>query len=205
MMKIYIGIVAASLLFWSGSAKAQLSSAEATPPLLTSHGESFVLSGGVTNFIEGSARNATDVGGFWEARLGFGTRSWLGAEAAYVGSARKIRDGRLDTTLVGNGIEGNLRVNYPYTTGAWLIEPFAFGGLGWTHFSVNGLERDTLTLRSHDDLLTVPLGGGIAATYRHVLLEGRFTYRQTFNDSLIGRGDGQLKSWAAGASAGYEF
>ncbi len=196
------------LLGLSGAARAQtatVSEVQAGRHLLTDYGESLVVSGGVTNFIEDSIRNVTDVGGFWEARLGFGTRFWVGAEAAYLGSARKIRTTGVDTNLVGNGLEGDVRFNYPYSNGDWLIEPFAFGGLGWTHFSVNGLQGSTATLRSSDDVLTLPVGGGLTVGYDHILFEGRFTYRQTFNEGLVRGGDGTLKSWAAGASVGYEF
>ena len=196
------------LLALSGAARAQtptVSEVQARPHLLTDYGESLVVSGGVTNFIEDSIRNRTDVGGFWEARLGFGTRFWVGVEGAYTGSARKIRDTGVDTNLIGNGAEGDVRLNYPYSNGNWLIEPFAFGGLGWTHFNVNGLQASTASLRSSDDVLTVPVGGGLTVGYDHILFEGRFTYRQTFNEDLVPGGNGTLKNWAAGASVGYEF
>jgi hypothetical protein len=196
------------LLGLAGAARAQTptaSQAQARPNLLTDYGESLTVGGGVTNFIEDSIRNITDTGGFWEARLGLGTRFWIGVEGAYVGSARKIRTTGVDTNLVSHGAEGNLRINYPASGGNLLIEPFVFGGLGWTHFRVNGLRASTATLRSTDDILTVPVGGGLTIGYNHLLLEGRFTYRQTFNDDLVRGGDGTLKSWAAGASIGVEF
>jgi hypothetical protein len=197
------------LLGFSGVAKAQSptgSEAQARPHLLTPYGESLVVSGGVTKFFEDSISNLTDIGAFWEARLGFGTRLFVGLEGAYVGSARKIRAPGVDSNLIGHGAEGDLRLNVPYSSGDWLVEPFVFGGLGWTHFHINGMRATTGTLRPSDDILTVPVGAGLTLGYDHILLEGRFTYRQTFNDDLVVfRGDGTLKSWAAGASIGLEF
>ena len=181
---------------------------DARPRLLTEYGETFHLAGGVTNFIEDKARNMTDVGGVWEARLGFGSRFYVGGELAYVGSARKIRATGIDSTLAGNGIEGDLRINYPYATGKWLVEPFAFGGIGWSHVTVNGLGNDTALMKASNDIAVVPVGAGVAVGYDHIQLEGRFTYRQTFNEDLVrgpDGGNGSLKSWAAGASVGYEF
>ena len=196
------------LLGLSGAARAQtptVSEVQARPRLLTDYGESLVVSGGVTNFIEDSIRNITDTGGFWEARLGLGTRFWIGVEGADVGSARKIRTTGVDTNLVSHGAEGNLRINYPASGGNLLIEPFVFGGLGWTHFHINGLRATTGILRPSDDILTVPVGAGITFGYDHFLIEGRFTYRQTFYDDLVPGGNGTLKNWAAGASLGFEF
>jgi hypothetical protein len=197
------------LLGFSEAARAQTSTgseAQARPRFLTEYGESLTVSGGVTKFIEDSIRNLTDIGGFWEARLGFGTRLPIELEGAYVGSARKIRAPGVNSNLIGHGAEGDVRLNLPYSSGDWLFEPFVFGGLGWTHFHINGLRATTGILRPSDDILTVPVGAGLMIGYDHVLFEGRFTYRQTFNDDLVvARGNGTLKSWAAGASVGFEF
>ena len=192
----------------SGAATAQtpaVSEAQARPNLMTAYGESLVVSGGVTDFINDSIRRLTDLGGFWEARLGLGTRFWVGVEAAYVGSARKIRAPGVSSNLIGHGAEGDVRLNLPYASGDCLIEPFVFGGAGWTHYHINGLRVTTATLRRSDDILTVPVGAGITFGYDHFLIEGRFTYRQTFYDDLVPGGNGTLKNWAAGASLGFEF
>ncbi len=97
-------------LVGSGAARAQnptVSEAQAKPNLMTDYGESLVVSGGVTDFINDSIRRLTDLGGFWEARLGLGTRFWVGVEAAYVGSARKIRAPGVSSNLIGHGAEGH--------------------------------------------------------------------------------------------------
>ena len=171
--------------------------------LLTPFGEYFLAGGGVTNYIDGAVRNKVDVGGTWDVRLGFGSRFYIGAEAAYVGSARQ--SGSVGSNLVTSGAEGVVRAQYPYVTGKWLVEPFGFGGAGWTHFDLGSAAPG---VRSTDDVLVVPFGGGIDAAYEHVLLDARFTYRQTFNESLFRTavdGAPNLASWAVTASLGYEF
>ena len=68
----------------------------------------------------------------------FGSRSPIAIEAAYVGSAQGINALGLDTDalLVGQGAEGNLRLNL--TTRR--VQPYLFGGIGWTRYN---LERSS--------------------------------------------------------------
>ena len=171
--------------------------------VLTPYGEYFLVGGGLTNYFDSAVRDRVDLGGSWDVRLGIGNRFFVGAEAAYVGSARKAAG--LGTNLVTNGAEGVLRLQYPYATGEWLVEPFAFGGAGWTHFDVH---RARAGQRDSEDVFETPFGGGIMLGYHHFLFDGPFTYRQTFNEDLIRAADGtlaSLKSWSVVASAGYEF
>jgi hypothetical protein len=171
--------------------------------LLTPYGEYFLVGGGLTNYFDRAVRDRVDLGGTWDLRLGIGNRFFVGAEAAYIGSALKA--GGLGTNLVTNGAEGVLRIQYPYATGRWLIEPFAFGGAGWTHFDINSAR---VGQRGSDDVFETPVGGGVMLAYGHFLFDGRFTYRQTYSENLIQARDGtlaSLKSWGVTASAGYEF
>lgn len=185
-------------------ATAEVRGAPASPQdLLTPFGEYLLAGGGVTNYVDHAVRNAVDVGGTWDVRLGFGSRFYLGAEAAYVGSAR--HSGSLGSNLVANGVEGVVRLQYPFAAGRWLLEPFAFGGAGWTHFD---LQSAAAGLRSADDVLVVPFGAGFTAAYDHFLLDARFTYRQTFDETLLQTAvaaSPSLASWAVTASVGYEF
>lgn len=171
--------------------------------LLTPFGEYFLAGGGVTNYIDGAVRNRVDVGGTWDVRLGFGSRYYVGAEVAYVGSAR--HSGSLGSDLVTSGVEGVVRVQYPYATGDWLLEPFVFGGAGWTHFD---LGTSASGVQSTDDVVVVPFGAGFAAAYDHFLFDTRVTYRQTFDEALLKTAVAaapNLSSWAVTASLGYEF
>ncbi len=171
--------------------------------LLTPFGEYVLAGGGVTNYVDGAVRNRVDVGGTWDLRLGFGNRYYLGAEAAYVGSARQ--SGSLGSNLLTNGVEGVIRLQYPLVAGEWLLEPFAFGGAGWTHFNLNSAAPG---LQSTDDVLVVPFGAGFSVAYDRFLLDARFTYRQTFDEALLRTAVASapnLASWAVTASVGYEF
>lgn len=171
--------------------------------LLTPYGEYFLLGGGVSDFTDSATRDRFDTGGTWDARLGFGNRYYVGAEIGYVGSARSGTAGGAD--LVTNGAEAVLRLQYPFDTGTWLVEPFAFGGLGWSHQS---LRNASAGLKTSGDAGVVPFGAGVTLGYDRFLLDARFTYRQSFSEELSlapGRPAADLSQWSVGASVGYEF
>src|SRR5579871_2280888 len=48
------------------------------------------VGGGVTDFTGGTARNQTNTGGSWTARVTAGTRSIVGVEGSYIGGANTI-------------------------------------------------------------------------------------------------------------------
>ena len=166
-------------------------------------GAYFLAGGGVTNFANQALRDSFNVGGAWDLRLGIGSRYFLGGELAYVGSARG-GDG-VGYNLLNNGGEAVVRVQYPYTAGGWLIEPFAFGGIGFTRLTF----VDDPTDRTGENIGTIPFGAGLTAGYRHLLFDARFTYRPAFSDGdvVLARTGVQenLHSWAVMASIGYEF
>ena len=63
-------------------------------------------------------------------------------------------------------------------------------------------------LAAGDDVLTVPIGGGVTIGYRHLYFDTRFTYRITqYEDMIPGNTEGarQLRHWAFGANVGYVF
>jgi hypothetical protein len=173
--------------------------------LLTPFGEYFLAGGGVTDYTSSAVKDRTDTGGVWDLRLGFGSRYFVGGEIGYVGSYRDAN--QIGSDLTTNGVEGVVRVQYPYTlTGGLMLEPFAFGGVGWQHFELS--DRTALALHKSDDVFTMPFGGGVTVAYDRFILDTRFTYRQTFNESLIRDNDGSkadLSSWAVTMSLGYEF
>jgi hypothetical protein len=99
-----------------------------------------------------------------------------------------------------------LRLQYPYATGTWLVEPFAFGGVGWTQFSLD--DATGRTIGDSEVVFTMPVGGGVTLGYNRLLLDTRFTYRPVFNENLIRESDGSaanLDNWAITASLGYRF
>jgi hypothetical protein len=172
--------------------------------LMTRYSGYFLAGGGVTDYFSQAVKDQLGTGGSWDLRLGFGNRSYLGAELAYVGSARKA--GSLGSDLFTNGAEAVMRVQYPWSDGEWLVEPFAFGGVGWTHFQIT--DATTAAMASSDDVFVMPVGGGVTLGYDHLLLDTRFTYRHTFDAKLIRDADGsaaEMNSWAITAAIGYRF
>lgn len=171
--------------------------------LLTPLGEYVLVGGGVTDFTEEAVKDRFDVGGSWDLRLGFGSRFYVGGEVAYVGTGRG-GDGS-GSDLLSHGAEAVLRVQYPYATGSWLLEPFVFGGIGWSNVSI----RDAAPgLKDGDDLGVVPFGGGVTLGHGRLLLDARFTYRTTFDEDLalsVGEDPANLEQWGVTAALGYEF
>jgi hypothetical protein len=171
-------------------------------------GAGILVGGGFQDFSRDNARSVTQGGGYWNARLIFGTRQFLGFEAAYVGSAQSISALGLsnDAVLVSNGAEGALRLNLPIMAREALIEPFAFGGAGWSRFHIANSAVNTSSVATNDDVLQIPYGGGVAFGYRGFMADARFTYRSTFyNDLLRGAGGGNLDNWSVGGQLGFEF
>jgi hypothetical protein len=168
-------------------------------------GTEVALGGGVMNFMGSTAQNATEMGGSWNLRLTFGTRSVLGLEAAYIGSAHRLNVAGLDpdAALVGNGVEGALRLNIPLVTRDGMVEPFALGGIGWSQFDVVNDDFNSSFVRERDRLMTVPLGAGLAMSYRGLMIDGRFTYRMAYRDDLFGGAD--MRNWIVSANLGSEF
>ena len=167
------------------------------------------VGGGVTGFIDETPRNTATTGGTWEARLMFGSRLPLAVEAAYIGSAQSIDALGLanNAVLVGNGAEGNLRINLTRAR----VQPYLFGGIGWTHYQLTNMSSvaNTSSVLDKDDIGTVPLGAGISARLgRAFIVDVRGTYRATFNDDLfraMTNNNNSLQSWAAAGRLGFEF
>ena len=172
------------------------------PP--SGYGSTVMLGGGVMNFT-GAARSAAQTGGSWDLRLGWGTRSILGFEAAYVGSANKMSVSGLDpnTMLLGTGAEGALRLNAPFPGRDALIEPFGFGGLGWTRFDLVNDDFNGSNVREKDHVMTVPVGAGLALASRGFMVDARYTYRFVYREDLIGNTN--LDNWIISANIGSEF
>lgn len=202
-----LAVLALGALPAAGSAEDSVAVGDRLSPdrgdLLTAAGEYVLVGGGISNFFDRAVRDRVDLAGLWDVRFGIGSRSFLGAEASYVGSARNA--GEVAANLVTTGAEGVLRAQVPWETGRWLIEPFAFGGAGWTNFHLHSAAAGQPT---SDDVLVVPVGGGLTVARDHLLLDARFTYRETFNEDLLRAADGtaaNLASWGVTASIGYEF
>jgi hypothetical protein len=171
-------------------------SAPGKNPALVVPGVVFAAGTGVTAFSGEVMRQQADTGGLWELRAVFGTRGFLGAEAAYVGWAAGISALGLPdrASIVSTGLEGLARLNMPLLRGAVLVEPFGFAGLGWTRFDLAADRRNTSSMRDRDDVVSLPFGGGIAVGYRRLMIDSRFTYRAAFEEDLARTANGSAAS-----------
>jgi hypothetical protein len=174
-----------------------------TPP--SGHGQTVMLGGGVMAFSGDTARSVAESGGAWDLRFGWGTRSTIGTEAAYIGSVNKLTAAGLDdgASLLGTGAEGALRLNIPLVYRDSLFEPFGLAGLGWTRFDVVNNDINLSRVREKDHVMTVPVGAGLAAALAGFMVDARFTYRFTYYEDLIGNAD--LDNWIVSANLGAEF
>jgi peptidoglycan-associated lipoprotein len=156
--------------------------------------------GGVLGNMDSDATDRTSVGGMWNARVTLNTRYHIGVEAAYVGSYQDLADdmGYSDSKLIGNGVEGGLRVNILQER----VRPYVFGGIGYNHYNVTN--NNDLS----DDQVTVPGGAGIDFKVTEgLLIDVRGTARAAFEDELFAEPgeDIRMHNWSASAQAGYAF
>jgi opacity protein-like surface antigen len=220
------GLLAAAGVLWLGSPDA--AAQDYTPPPdpyapapepepdvpPTVYGIALSVGGGVANFTSSEMRANTDLAGVWDVRALIGSRSPIALEAAYVGSAQAIdaRFGEENTaTLIGTGLEGNVRVNLiPFE----MLTPYAFAGLGYKRYDVSGADFRTADtgIADNDTLLEVPLGAGLAYRARGFLADARFTYRMAMGEDLVIPGDFEgdrdaagLDTWGVTARLGVEF
>jgi hypothetical protein len=168
----------------------------------------FLLGGGVSDFVNTTPQNFTGTGGSWNVRGIVGTRRIIAVEGSYVGAAQSISGLGLNgsNTLLRNGLEGVLRVQAPIPTVMGMIEPYAFGGAGWAHYSFATTPVATASVNSSDDVVTFPFGMGLMGCYKGLLGDLRVTYRPTINSDLFGTAaNSGLSNWDVGGSLGYEF
>ena len=164
---------------------------------------------GAIGFVGESASNATQTGASWDARMMVGSRLPIALEGAYVGSVQNINALGLstDSLLVGNGIEGTVRVNIIRAR----VQPYLFGGIGWTHYELTNTVANTSSISDKDDIGTVPVGAGLSARVGSaVILDIRGTYRATFADDMMRAtspdgNSSSMQSWNAAGRFGFEF
>jgi hypothetical protein len=172
-------------------------------------GLAFQLGGGVTAFSRQDARDRFGTGGYWDLRAILGTESFIGAELAYIGSARAANGAGLasDASLLGDGAEAAVRANLPLHAGALRVEPFLFGGAGWTYYNLVHGNANTVGIKQNANAFVIPFGAGVSLAYQHFTVDARFTYRSVFDDDLVKTGSDRmdLQNWAAGLTVGYQL
>jgi hypothetical protein len=93
------------------------------------------------------------------------------------------------------------------------VQPYLFGGGGFTHYQLTNTAVNTSSVRSTDDIGTVPTGVGMSVRVsREFFVDVRGTYRFTFNDqmfatasALSGAGNAGLDTWNAIGRLGFEL
>jgi hypothetical protein len=169
----------------------------------------FMVGGGANNFTDSGMQHITDIGGNWTARFLLGTRSYVAGEFAYLGTANGLNQAGLDRNaiLLGNGIEGDLRINFALQE--W--QPYIFAGTAWKHYAITNSTFNTSSILNSDDLLEVPVGAGLSWRYRGFVADVRGDYRPTFGADLLSRVPGlavtgtNLNTWSAQGRIGFEF
>ena len=166
--------------------------------------------GGVTGFTEKDARDRFGTGGYWDVRAVLGMDSFIGAELSYVGSAHDVSAPGIsgNAALLGNGAEAVARANLPLSAGALRVEPFLFGGVGWTYYNVVNSDANSSSIKDSANSFVVPFGAGVGLRYAHFIVDARFTYRAVFDDKLVPTGNNDsldLQNWSGGLTLGYEL
>jgi hypothetical protein len=170
-------------------------------------GTGMLLGGGFEDFTNTALRDMTGGAGSWNARVLAGTRQFVGVEAAYVGAARGVDalGVQSNALLVSNGVEGAVRLNVPVVMRSrQLLEPFAFVGLGWQNYRVTNTNVNTSSLASSDDVMSLPMGGGLEYAIGRFMADARFTYRSTYYNDLMRTG-GNLNNWGVSGQVGFSF
>jgi hypothetical protein len=170
-------------------------------------GAAVLVGGGFEDFTNSNLKGMTSGGGAWNARAIAGMRTFVGIEAAYTGAARSINTLGLNnnSNLVSNGLEGALRLNIPVIRGRSMVEPFGFVGLGWQHYNLTNNSNNTSDLANNDDVMSLPVGAGLAYSYGQFLADARFTYRETYYNDLLRTSGGKLNNWGVGGQLGVAF
>lgn len=175
-------------------------------------GFSLSAGGGVSDFTDSDMRDTTGLGGSWAVRATIGTKTPLGFEGSYIGSAQSIDAFGLDddAVLVSNGLQGALRLNA--VIGA-PITPFLFGGVAWSRFDITNADFNTSAIEGEDDLLEIPVGLGVGGSYRGFGYDIRGELRFATNENMVpdlsaGRATGRyadMHRWGVNATIGYGF
>jgi hypothetical protein len=211
----------------SASAQSPPPSAEAVPPAesrdtarstpppprwmpLSGFGMTLAAGAGVTDFVDGGARDLTKTGGSWDVRMAFGTRRVLGGEMSYVGGANMIHGlgfGTPDTKLIRNGLEVAARLNAPLYRKDTLLEPYFAGGVGWNGYRITNVNTATASASPTDtNTVAIPIALGFAVGYKGFVADARTTIRPTFGQTTLrNEGSAALTNWEIGGMVGFEF
>jgi len=190
-----------------------VSSPPPPPYYLRGFGFAMMAGGMYQDFTNNTMQNATSAAGGWSARFIAGTNSIIGVEAAYTGAAIQLQGlGVTANTpyLVSNGLEGTARLNVPLRMGYHLFEPYGYAGLGYSHYTISNYNANAQRLSSFtstDDVMNVPVGGGIAYAYKQFMVDARAGWTATYYQNILNNANssGTLDHWNVGGQVGFRF
>lgn len=167
-------------------------------------GIAVALGGGPEGFTSPD-NTGTHTGGGWNVRATVGTKSLLGFEASYFGSAQSIDALGLSSNaiLVGNGLQGSLRLNLTrqYEVGLLLL-----GGMAWRHYDLTNTTTSSADVQSADDVLEIPVGVGLQYPYRGLLFDVRADYRFTqYGNMMAAASNSDMNRWGVQGNIGFQF
>lgn len=164
-------------------------------------GIGFEAGAGVGGFMDNRIASVTTAQGTWKARAIVGTRRHFAGEAAYVGGTQIVNALGIQSnaTLMNHGFEGSFRWNV--LTG--MIQPYATGGVGYSHYTLGDARLTTSDVQSTGDVLTFPVSFGLAWKPNAFMLDARLSFHPSTNSAMIR--DTNLSTWDVGAHAGFEF
>jgi Outer membrane protein beta-barrel domain len=203
-LKLWQGFVAALItVAGAGAARARTWVSFAPDQMALTAG------GGIADFVGSTMRGNTRLGGDWDARLTFGTRSPVAFEAGYTGLYNTLSSGStVSPSLMQHSVDGVMRLNLL----PWRVQPYIFAGVGYNHAAVRNRDQDpamAAQFRGSDDQLMVPAGGGVAAYFgagEHITADARFTYRSIFYDDLLIAAPGARQdTYTVAGRLGYAF
>lgn len=180
-------------------------------------GFGLAVGGGVSDFTNERLRDTTGMGGEWDARLTWGTRSRAALELSYIGSAQTIDALGLgeDAFLVSHGGQAALRLNALPASMNTPITPFIFGGVAWRHYSITNTDTNTSDVNDSDNVFEVPVGVGLSTRASGFLVDLRGEYRWSMdnellpnvsdNDDLNFKDDAAMHRWGVALTVGVEI
>jgi hypothetical protein len=174
------------------------------PNLITPIGLAVDVGGGVHDYVDRGLNTLTNTGGSWEARLTVGTRTFLGGELAYIGSANSIAEtlGIEDNaTLISNGVEGLLRVNA--MVDEW--QPYAVAGYTYRRFNIQNTSFNTSAIADGADDHAIPVGVGLAYRFKGLIADARFMVHPSVSSEVVPTADTLPTALSLVGKVGFEF
>jgi hypothetical protein len=181
-----------------------------TRDLFDEHRFAVHAGGGFASFTQDGTGPVAGPGASWTVRGSWGLARMVGAEVAYLGGAFPLDVTAMnDAGVVETGLEAVMRVGYPLlpTVNSFLT-PYLAGGLGWSSFNLIGADAGNPgNIANSDQVMSVPLGFGLAGGYRRWSLDVRWIHRTAFDDDMFRAASASAGQNTAGISGtlGYRF